>query len=193
MSVHHGLALIDAFHNAFIRIFRKYVNCLGITVHGNDSGNPQKQWPCKYEEAHNNTQAPDFQTISGIGKQIVDACRLPVDDTQSICGKAHIEKSGYQSGNEGQQDGRYHHSCVNSGCSIRIWYQSGKNTGNTGHHGNNKTDCRENYHVNKGNKYGMGISLLHGSFGIHFQLHTIHIKYPPQKECNLVFWNMEVL
>ena len=43
MSVHHGFALIDAFHNAFIRIFRKYVNCLGITVHCNDSGNPQKQ------------------------------------------------------------------------------------------------------------------------------------------------------
>ena len=35
-------------------------------------------------------------------------------------GKAHTEKTGYQSGNEGQQEGRYHHSCVNSGCSIRI-------------------------------------------------------------------------
>ena len=43
MSVHHVLTLIYAFHHAFIRIFRKYVNCLGITVHGNDSGNPQKQ------------------------------------------------------------------------------------------------------------------------------------------------------
>lgn len=68
MSVHHGLAFVDAIHDSLFRIFRKYVKGLGIAVIGNDAGEPEEQGPEHYKNAHYDGQSPDFQAVAGIGK-----------------------------------------------------------------------------------------------------------------------------
>ena len=68
MSVHHGLAFVDAVHDSLFRIFREYVKRLGIAVVGNDAGNPEEQGPEHYKNAHYNSQPPDFQAVACIGK-----------------------------------------------------------------------------------------------------------------------------
>lgn len=68
MSVHHGLAFVDAVHDSLFRIFRKYVKGLGIAVIGDDAGEPEEQGPEHYKNAHYDGQSPDFQAVAGIGK-----------------------------------------------------------------------------------------------------------------------------